>query len=265
MSETITKYPHAATTVLPHVQKVLTKHDSAQQPAAPESQSHIPKMDRLLTEILASSLVSLGLFSPSKSTFSDLPLAKQPALFYERWLRTSIRYLQKQKWLSHTLTLNRKVNALDDVWAEWETEKSGWAPKPNQQAHIRLLEACLRALPTILSGKQPATDIIFPDSSMQLVEGIYQGNPFADYFNDVLGKTVSAYIQEKLCADKACKIRILEIGAGTGGTTAALLPLLQEFSGSITEYCYTDVSKSILNACKRTLPTSISPADYRAL
>ncbi|MCP5008129.1 MAG: zinc-binding dehydrogenase, partial [Planctomycetes bacterium] len=39
---------------------------------------------------------------------------------------------------------------------------------------------------------------------------------------------------------------ILEIGAGTGGTTAKLLPMLQEFSEFIEEYCYTDLSKAFL-------------------
>ncbi|MCP5007230.1 MAG: methyltransferase, partial [Planctomycetes bacterium] len=109
-----------------------------------------------------------------------------------------------------------------------------------------LLESCLKALPNILSGIQPATDVMFPSSSMKLVEGIYRGNPLSDYFNEALDNTLVEAIRQKRKSDKGCKIRILEIGAGTGGTTAKLLPMLQEFSEYIEEYCYTDLSKAFL-------------------
>ena len=46
---------------------------------------------------------------------------------------------------------------------------------------------------------------------MKLVEGIYQKNPFADYFNEILSKTLSSYIKHKLQADQEYKIHILEM------------------------------------------------------
>ena len=98
-----------------------------------------------------------------------------------------------------------------------------------QKALIVLVEACLRALPEILTGKRLATEVIFPDGSMHLVEGVYQGNAGADYFNGVLADTAVAYVRERLARDPAAEIRILEIGAGTGGTTAAVLPALAPF------------------------------------
>src|SRR5689334_301640 len=79
---------------------------------------------------------------------------------------------------------------------------------------------------------------------MQLVEGIYRGNVLAEYFNEALSDTLISCIETQLKEDKNRKIRIIEIGAGTGGTTTNLLPLLQRFP--IEEYCYTDVSKAFL-------------------
>ena len=80
-------------------------------------------------------------------------------------------------------------------------------------------------MPEILTGKASATDILFPNSSMDLVEGVYKNNQVADYFNDVLADTLTAYLQERLKQEPEAKIRILEIGAGTGGTSAAVIQI----------------------------------------
>ena len=200
-----------------------------------------PEMNELVAEILASGLKSLGLFSRGAR---EIALDKPPAPYHERWLSVSVRYLQEQKALGDDLTFSRGVRALDDLWAEWETKRPVWTTNPNLQKQGLLLETCLKALPGILSGTQRATDVLFPNSSMRLVEGVYQGNALADYFNEALGATLTACIDDQLRADGERKIRILEIGAGTGGTTAKLLPLLQRYP--VEEYCYTDVSKAFL-------------------
>ena len=136
---------------------------------------------------------------------------------------------------------------LKALWREWDERKQAWLADSDQQAPVLLVERCLRALPEILTGKCQATDIMFPNGSMELVQGIYKGNVVADYFNEVLGDTVVAYIRERLARDPAPEgIRILEIGAGTGGTTAMVLPKLQPFQAHIREYCYTDISRAFL-------------------
>jgi SAM-dependent methyltransferase len=55
------------------------------------------------------------------------------------------------------------------------------------------------------------------------------------------------YLQERLKHDKQARIRILEIGAGTGGTTRQVLQMLQPYQASIAEYCYSDVSEAFLH------------------
>src|SRR5262245_56973556 len=179
--------------------------------AALEAELPSPEVNDLVTEILASSLKSLGLFSDGIHKIADLSLDKQPAPYYERWLSSSTRYLQQQNVLACDLTFSHDVRSLADLWNEWEAKRSMWATNPNQQPQITLLEICLKALPGVLTGKQRATDVMFPNSSMQLVEGIYRGNPLANYFNDVLGETLGVCIEQQLQADRERKIRILEI------------------------------------------------------
>jgi polyketide synthase PksM len=245
VTETVSYYPKATTFDFSQVQKTINKQYSSKQATTLETGRLNAAMETLAAEILASSLISLGLFSHGISKISGLSMEKQPAPFYERWLSYSIGYLQQQKWLNSDLTFN-KIKGPGELWIEWETQKSEWVANPDLKAQLILLEACLKALPNILSGNQTATDVMFPNSSMQLVEGIYKKNATADYYNEVLAETLKACIKQQLQADKESKFRILEIGAGTGGTTAKLLPLLKEFTGVIIEYCYTDLSKAFL-------------------
>ncbi|CAM2011292.1 SDR family NAD(P)-dependent oxidoreductase [Acanthopleuribacter pedis] len=195
-------------------------------------------MNRLYLELLGATLASLDLFG-----------ANPPALpkLYERWFAESINLLQQHGHLcgeAGAWRVSERLN-LTERWAEWERGRPSWMQAENQKAQIILVEACLRALPDILRGRRQATDVLFPNASMELVEGIHKGNVAADLFNEVLEETVVAYLEER-CLDPNAEIRILEIGAGTGGTTAGLLPRLKPFHSHIHEYCFTDISRAFL-------------------
>ncbi|WP_192828678.1 methyltransferase [Methylocucumis oryzae] len=114
-------------------------------------------------------------------------------------------------------------------------------------AQMQLLEACVWALPDILTGQRKATDVLFPNSSMALVEGIYKGNPLADAYNQIVQDNVLAYLHQRLALEPNAQFRVLEIGAGTGGTSAGLFKRLKPLQNHIAEYCYTDLSKAFLN------------------
>ena len=85
---------------------------------------------------------------------------------------------------------------------------------------------------------------MFPGASLELVEGFYRGNEQADYFNEVLGETLAGYLEHELGQEKERRFRIVEIGAGTGATTAKLESVCAKFP--LEEYCYTDLSKAFL-------------------
>nr|QEO74213.1 methyltransferase [uncultured bacterium] len=192
--------------------------------AALEAELPSQEMTDLVTEILASSLRSLGLFTNGIHRLADLPLDQQPAAHHERWLSSSIGYLQQQSVLTADFSFSREVRVLADLWQEWATKL---VVNPS-------LEACLRGLPAVLTGKQRATDVVSLNSSTQQ----------PSYFHDVLGATLSACIEQQLETDPERRFRILEIGPGAGVATAALLPVLQRYP--VEEYRYTDVSEASL-------------------
>ncbi|MGG0025446.1 beta-ketoacyl synthase N-terminal-like domain-containing protein [Bacillus inaquosorum] len=196
----------------------------------------------ILCKMLFAQLQSIGFFTESKS---------QPVLenFYGRWFEESQSILERHQFLKRTENGHvptRSIGTMSELWKEWNEQKSDLLQDNNMKAMVTLVETALKALPDILTGKASATDILFPNSSMDLVEGVYKNNQVADYFNDVLADTLAAYLQERLKQEPEAKIRILEIGAGTGGTSAAVFQKLKAWQTHIKEYCYTDLSKAFL-------------------
>lgn len=108
----------------------------------------------------------------------------------------------------------------------------------------QLLRTCLSQLSQILSGERKATDVVFPSGSLHLVETVYQQNAVADYANQVLVEQLRQY----LSAMNLPSVSLLEVGAGTGGTTRSVLPALNDWR--IDEYAYTDLSKAFFNHAK---------------
>ncbi|WP_143847062.1 SDR family NAD(P)-dependent oxidoreductase [Nocardiopsis sp. JB363] len=114
-------------------------------------------------------------------------------------------------------------------------------------AHVELLAACVRAYPDLLAGRQEPTEIMFPGSSMRLVNAVYQGDVVADGLNDLVRRAL-----ETRLASTSDRIRVVEVGAGTGGTTQALVPVLRREWDRI-DYVYTDLSAGFLRHGRRML------------
>ncbi len=187
-------------------------------------------VDALSVDILVSALAGLGVVITD--AYEKAAAHIHPA--HARWLQTSLDLAKTQ---------NRAPRAWDELWREWESRKASWMTNPRCRAQLLLLESCLRALPEILSGNRAATDVIFPNASMEHVQGVYEGHALADCCNNAVGELLVAWLRRQPSTNK---IRILEIGAGTGGTTKNLLPRLARFGDRIEEYCYTDLSKAFL-------------------
>lgn len=117
----------------------------------------------------------------------------------------------------------------------------------DMKGHVDLLRTCFQNFADILRGNVLATDIIFPNSSMTKVENIYQNNVVADYFNQLIVWGLRSFIQKRLPTLKEGeKIKILEVGAGTGGTSAKVFEGIHEFDEHL-EYVYTDISLGFIN------------------
>ena len=125
---------------------------------------------------------------------------------------------------------------------------------PWLKAELTLLWQCARQLPRILKGEVDATEVIFPDLSMAFVEGVYRDGPIARYNNQQVAAMVEGLISTVNDLSKRGeaqkKIRILEIGAGTGGTTRGILSVLANSNAEV-EYSYTDLSMAFIEHAEK--------------
>ncbi|OMG70997.1 SDR family NAD(P)-dependent oxidoreductase, partial [Burkholderia ubonensis] len=204
----------------------------------------------LLGRLLCAQLQALGLAPDWQGPAAALAASLGVSDRYERWFAQTLRVLGEQGYLAYDdVTVSTRGMPLidpDAAWREWGERRPAWHALPAFRAQAELVETTLRALPEILRGRVPATDVIFPAASMRLVENVYRHNPVADYFNAVLADAVEAFVAARLEQDADARIRILEIGAGTGGTSAGLFERLRPHAARIDEYCYSDVSKAFL-------------------
>jgi len=192
----------------------------------------------------------LGLYGQAAVDVADWMVKTGLPRSLARWLPTSLDALVDRGVLfkdgeSWRLATGRAVPSLEQAWREWDASLPAWEAS-RFSAHARLLDATLRALPDILSGRRAATAVMFPQGSMQLVEGVYRNNLVADHFNAALAESLMAYVKARLRKEPAAQLRILEIGAGTGGTSALLFDHLAGYAANVAEYCYTDISPSFL-------------------
>jgi acyl transferase domain-containing protein/SAM-dependent methyltransferase len=109
---------------------------------------------------------------------------------------------------------------------------------------LTYLARCGGALADVLTGRESPLETLFPDGSSALADELYGTSPSARYFNGIVRAAVSV---AAAMATPERPLRILEIGAGTGGTTSALLPALPP---DRVRYCFTDVGPLFLSRAR---------------
>ncbi|WP_203073863.1 beta-ketoacyl synthase N-terminal-like domain-containing protein [Falsiroseomonas ponticola] len=115
---------------------------------------------------------------------------------------------------------------------------------PAQAAEIELVARCGAALPAVLAGQRDPLDLLFGDGRP---DGAYRGSPLARHLNGVAAAIA-----------KGAR-RVIEIGGGTGATTAALRAALPG-----ARYLFTDIGTGFLDAAARRLGVETARLDIAA-
>lgn len=119
---------------------------------------------------------------------------------------------------------------------------------PQHTSETKLLNATGPQLADCLSGKADPVGLIFRDSvARALLSDVYLNAPMFKAGTMILAR----YLDEVLkSVGGQREIKILELGAGTGGTTSYLLETLEQ-SKCKFKYTFTDLSSSLVMAAKR--------------
>jgi acyl transferase domain-containing protein/ubiquinone/menaquinone biosynthesis C-methylase UbiE/acyl carrier protein len=116
---------------------------------------------------------------------------------------------------------------------------------PQAVPETALLSRCVENLGNVLTGKTDPIQLLFPQDDDSSAASLYKNSVGSASINRLLATTLENHVSG---VPSFKKLRVLEIGAGTGGTTTHVLPLLPKNN---TEYWYTDISRHFLNLGKQ--------------
>ncbi|MEL6938588.1 MAG: SDR family NAD(P)-dependent oxidoreductase [Cyanobacteria bacterium J06598_1] len=142
--------------------------------------------------------------------------------------------------LFHRLVDVSHTAELTDLPKAKSLQEQLFSQHPNAKAELTLIQRCGKNLADVLQGHIDPLTLLFPAGDTSDLTQLYQTSPGSQLMNQQVQETVN-----KLIASANRPLRILEIGAGTGGTTAYLLPHIGESS-----YAFTDISPMFLAKAK---------------
>lgn len=143
-------------------------------------------------------------------------------------------------------------SSLDISAAEWAFIKDT----------VRLEAVCFDAMPDMLTGRRTYLDVMFPNGDMTLVAAIYKGT-IQQYLNQRVAARVRELVEEKLALYGS--VTLLEVGAGTGGTTALILKELEVLNPDTLTYWYTDIAAGFTRVGKREFGARYPFVKYKPL
>jgi len=200
-----------------------------------------PVLQQLAEAYIRAALVKLGIFqTPGDSCTIDELVATKGiqsafAKLLGRWLgrlvdigalnHSSGRYVAREPLHASDLDQIRRV--ADDVFG-------------SDRIILDYVNSCGSQLVEYVTGARSTLETLFPDGSFQRAEDLYERAPLSAYFGGIGRATMDALVR----ARRGNPIRAIEIGAGTGSTTSALLPVLPPRESS---YHFTDLSDFFLN------------------
>ncbi|CNC12218.1 pyochelin synthetase [Yersinia similis] len=160
-----------------------------------------------------------------------------------RWLRalTQHQYLQQ---VNDTYRLISVV-AEQDIGICWQQCEQLITQLDDNRGLLTYLERSSQCLPELLQGKEDPLNLLFPDGRLDVATQAYQNNLISQFMNRLLLNAAEQKVKNQA---QGRALKVLEIGAGVGGTSNVLIPLLAE---GVTEYTFTDISPFFLNEAQK--------------
>ena len=200
-----------------------------------------PQLDRIAAAFMLRAVKQLADLSGSSERFSPetiidrLPARHRPKL---------------QRIFRHLLEHGTLVSMAGDYWLKedepqatpeaWLADLEHRCPCPE----LKLVRRAGHQLPAILRGEVEALTLLFPDGGTAEAAEFYSESPLFRGYNQVAAEILGR-LADRCPADRP--LRVLEVGAGTGGLTSHVLPRL---AGHTAEYLFTDLSPLLLNAAE---------------
>lgn len=209
--------------------------------------------DRIaLLDILAT-LKKAGLFrsTDDRHDFDAVIERTRTAARHHRLLRRWMNALTGEGWVSlnpvsglYRLVAEMPANEQQRCWQRLQTleRQVGYGTEL-----LRYLRESADHLPELLRGETDPLDLLFPQGRLETAFAAYNDNLVNRCMNRTVCAAARALADEVRGTEPGRIFRVLEIGAGVGGTSSDLIPALA--AGSV-DYLFTDVSPFFLNEAR---------------
>ncbi|MEU8196404.1 SDR family NAD(P)-dependent oxidoreductase [Microbispora amethystogenes] len=152
----------------------------------------------------------------------------------------------------HDLNRDLNRNLIRDLHRDLLTRGAAFA------AQSALTVRVGRCLPELLAGRRTGSEVLGSGGGQELIEQFHDIGP-VNLFTNRIARALVEQIVRRWPVDRP--LRVLEAGAGTGGTTAMLLPVLP---ADRTRYLVTDVAEAALTRLRQRF-TGFDFVDYAVL
>ncbi|MGO8964517.1 amino acid adenylation domain-containing protein [Mycobacterium sp.] len=163
---------------------------------------------------------------------------------FRRWLDVLVDEGRVTMRAGSSLELTEH-HELPDCTARWQQVRELGAAIDYGDDLLAYVGECIQNLPGLLAGTVDPLGLLFPEGTVDTATAAYRDNLISRYTNQLVVSGVAARASR---ATPQRPLRVLEVGAGVGGTSAGLVAALEPYD---VRYTFTDVSNFFLARARR--------------
>jgi SAM-dependent methyltransferase len=203
------------------------------------------ELDRVALLTMAHTLRRVGLFASDGAEhdldqiYRAIAVVPRHRTIVRRWLRALCRndMLTERDQVYNGL-IPVSVAEVDNALAGLDVIAGGLEQGPGMAGFFR---SSASYLPELLRDVVSLQALLFTDGDMDVAHDVYQRNLSSRYTNEVAAAVIAEL------AATTSPLRVVEVGAGVGGTTAAVLKAME---GRQVDYLFTDVTRFFLTSAR---------------
>ncbi|MCG8423575.1 MAG: methyltransferase [Proteobacteria bacterium] len=208
----------------------------------------VQKLGRTALLSMLNGLYRCGLFTSSSAAHGadEVVAVARVASRHRSLIRRWLRVLTEQGLLHRDGDLLRAVPRTRDysdtaLAHAWDEVEAAWMAALGVTGTIDYARRNAEVLPELIRGQVQAVHLLFPEGRSDLARALYREHIAARYQHRAVAALVGRIARQW---PGRRPLRVLEVGAGTGATSEALLPELSDLD---VDYLYTDVSRYFLD------------------